>query len=205
LRNKHVNANIGYSNQRRNMERLLAVWATSMAIWLFGIPAHAQDVPASRPVEFGVTAGGVGVTGQFRGRMSSGLAVGAMLQVPLSPRWLALRADLLYVAIANWEPCADFRGYCSSTATEIASGSLGVVARLNAPEHHWSPYVVAGVATYHIGHFISGVPSIHTNPFGWQGGLGFEVRSSRHVFFAEMRYMTIAPGGVVPVVVGMRF
>jgi hypothetical protein len=32
-----------------------------------------------------------------------------------------------------------------------------------------------------------------------------EVRSSRHAFFAEMRYMTIAPGGVVPIVIGMRF
>ena len=151
-------------------------------------------------------AGGVGVTGQFRGKMSSGLAVGAVLQRPLSPRWLALRADLLYLAISNpAEPCPDFRGNCSS-ASEIASGSLGVVARLNARESRWSPYAVAGVAAYHIGHFISpAVGTIHTNPFGWQGGLGIEVRSSRHVFFAEVRYMTVAPGGVAPVVLGMRF
>jgi hypothetical protein len=185
------------------------VCAVSLAIWLFGNPAHAQDAPAGRSVEFGVMAGGVGVTGQFRGKMSSGLAVGATLQLPLSPRWLALRADLMYLAISNQQPaCSNLLDNCVGDVglTEIASGGLGVVARLNAPESHWVPYVVAGLATYHMGHFISpGVATIHTNPFGWQGGLGIEVRSSRHVFFAEMRYMTIAPGGVAPVVIGMRF
>jgi hypothetical protein len=49
------------------------------------------------------------------------------------------------------------------------------------------------------------VATMHTNQFGWQGGIGVEVRSSKHVFFVEIRYMTIAPGGVVPAVIGMRF
>jgi opacity protein-like surface antigen len=191
---------------RRNTERFLVACAISIAIWPLGNTARAQDVSAARPLEFGLMAGGVGVTGQFRGKMSSGIVGGAVLQIPLSPRWLALRADLMYMAIVDPnEPCPDFRGNCSS-ASEIASGGLGVVARLSATERHWSPYVVAGVATYHIGHFISpAVATIHTNPFGWQGGLGVEVRSSRHVFSAEMRYMAMAPGGVAPIVIGMRF
>lgn len=193
---------------RRNTERFLtACAAISFAICLVSVPAHAQDAHASRPVEFGVLAGGVGVTGEFRGKMSSGLAVGATLQFPLSPRWLAVRADLMYMAICDHLPtCHGLSDVISSEPSEIASGGLSVVARLNAPQNHWSPYVVAGVAAYHMGHFISpAVATIHTNPLGWQGGLGVEVRSSRHVFFAEMRYMTIAPGGVAPVVIGMRF
>ncbi|MFI5233786.1 MAG: hypothetical protein ACHQSE_14905 [Gemmatimonadales bacterium] len=197
------------TDARRNTARFLVACAISTAIGLFGNLAHAQDVTATRPVEFGLMAGGVGVTGQFRGKMSSGPAVGATLQFPLSRRWLALRADLMYMAIRNHLPtCPGLPADCviSSAPTEIASGGLSVVTRLNGLDSHWSPYVVAGVAAYHVGHFISpAVATIHTNPFGWQGGLGVEVRSSRHVFFAEMRYMTIAPGGVAPVMIGMRF
>lgn len=200
----------GFARTRTVMRRnacFRIVCALSVVMWPFSNAAQAQDAPSSRPVEIGIMAGGVGVTGQFRGKMSSGLAGGVTLQLPLSPRWLALRADLQYAAISN-RPigCPDFRGNCDYGPSEIASGSLGVVARLNAAEARWSPYVVAGVAAYHVGHFISPeVGTIHTNPLGWQGGLGIEVRSRKRTFFAEMRYMTIAPGGVFPVVVGMRF
>jgi opacity protein-like surface antigen len=194
-------------DRRRPAERFLALCAVSTAIWLLGNPARAQDARASRPVEFGVMAGGVGVTGQFRGRISSGPAAGAEAQFHLSPRWLALRADLMYMSIANFQtPCAP--GFCSmiSNETRVMSGGLGVVARLGAPDARWSPYVIGGIATYHVDKSDSFLmATVRTNPFGWQGGLGIEVRSPKRAFFAEMRYMTIAPGGVVPIMVGMRF
>jgi opacity protein-like surface antigen len=197
------------TDTRRTADRVLAVCAVSVAIWLFGNPAHAQDAPASRPVEFGVMAGGVGVTGQFRGRISSGPAAGAEAQFSLSPHWLALRADVMYQGINNYQiTCHPDPNFCSldGNATRVVSGGVGVVARLNAPDARWSPYVVAGIATYYVDKSDSFLmATVRTNPFGWQGGLGIEVRSSRHVFFAEMRYMTIAPGGVVPIMVGMRF
>jgi opacity protein-like surface antigen len=150
------------------------------------------------------------VTGQFRGKLSSGLAGGAELQFPLSSRWLALRTDLLYESIADYQhACASpLPGDCAGRTepSQVVSGSLGVVARLNGSDAHWSPYAVAGVAMYHVGTSNSPlVATMHTNQFGWQGGIGVEVRSSKHVFFVEIRYMTIAPGGVVPAVIGMRF
>jgi opacity protein-like surface antigen len=191
------------------MERFLAACAISMSVWVWGNPAHAQDAPASRPIEFGLMAGGVGVTGQFRGRISSGPSGGVEAQVSLPPHWLALRADLQYLAITNYQtPCGGRPGDCSvdGNATRVVSGGVGVVARLNAPDARWTPYVVGGIAMYRVDKSDSGrMTTVRTNPFGWQGGLGIEVRSSKHVFFSEARYMTIAPGGVVPIVVGMRF
>jgi opacity protein-like surface antigen len=186
-----------------------SIYAIVLAAALHGNPALAQDVPASRPVAFGLMAGGVGVTGQFRGRISSGPAGGVEAQVSLSPHWLALRADLQYLAIINYQtPCGGRPGDCSvdGNATRVVSGGVGVVARLNASDARWTPYVVGGIAMYHVDKSDSGrMTTVRTNPFGWQGGVGIEVRSSRHAFFTEMRYMTIARGGVVPIVVGMRF
>ena len=191
------------------MKRAIVACAISIAIWPLGNKVCAQGITTGGSGGFGLTAGGVGVTGQFRGTMSSGVAIGAVLQLPLPPRWLALRADLMYLSITNKLPtCSNLLDNCLSDpgASEIASGGLAVVARLNARESSWSPYIVAGVATYHVGHFLSAaVAAVRTNPFGWQGGIGIEVRSSKRVFFAESKYMTIAPGGVVPVVIGMRF
>ena len=131
-----------------------------------------------------------------------------MAQFSLSPHWLALRADLLYLAITNYQTACRPANFCSvdGNATRVTSGSLGVVARLNAPGARWSPYVVGGVAAHHVDKSDSFLmTTVRTNPFGWQGGFGIEVRSPKRAFFAEMRYMTIAPGGVVPIVVGMRF
>ena len=198
------------TDARRSAERLVVACAIPMAIGLLGNPARAQDTPSSRQVEFGLMAGGAGVTGQFRGKVSSGPAVGAELQLPLSPRWLGLRTDLLYQSIADYHhACLSGNSYdCaySTNVSQILSGSLGVVARLNDADARWSPYVVAGVATYNVGTSNSPlVATMHTNHFGWQGGLGIEMRSPKRVLFAEIRYMTIAPGGVVPIVVGMRF
>jgi hypothetical protein len=194
---------------RRNTASLLIISAFLLALLLRGNPADAQDAPAKRPIEFGIMAGGVGVTGQFRGILSSGPAGGVEMQFPLSPHWLAWRADLLYTAIANYQtPCGGRPGDCSATGNvaRVVSGSLGVVARLRAPDARWSPYVVGGVAAYYVdGSDSFRTTTVRTNPLGWQGGLGIEARSSKHVFFAEMRYMTISPGGVFPIVMGMRF
>lgn len=189
------------------MKCLWVVCAASTAIWPVSNAAHAQDTTATRPIQFGLMAGGVGVTGQFRGRISSGPAGGVTLHIPLSPLWLALRADLLYQSIANYQtPCAPRFCGGSSNETRIVSGGFSVVMRLNTPDARWSPYVVAGIAKYSVdAHDSWRMATVQTNPFGWQGGVGIEVRSPRHAYFAEMRYMTIAPGGVVPIVIGMRF
>ena len=47
--------------------------------------------------------------------------------------------------------------------------------------------------------------TVKAAPVGAEGGVGFEVRMLQHTFFAEARYMTISPGGVLPVTVGIRF
>jgi opacity protein-like surface antigen len=150
-------------------------------------------------------AGGAGVTGQFRGSVSSGVAVGPEAQFSLSPGWLALRVDVLYLAVANYHsPCLNSCIFVQEDVnTQVVSGDFSVVARLNTHDARWSPYVIAGVTTHYVSDPLK--TAVRSNPLGWQGGLGIEVRSSKHVFFAEMRYMTIAPGGVVPGVVGMRF
>lgn len=194
------------SKRRRRV--FLAAYTVAMMICLPGHGARAQDGPSRPSVECGVMAGGVGVTGAFRGKVTSGFVAGGAFQIPISPRRLALRADVLYQSIAGYAVQSQPVGYVGSSTswTQVVSGSVSVVARLNGPETRWSPYLIAGAATYLVGTANSPlVATLHTNNFGLQGGLGLEVRSSKHVWFAEMRYMGISPGGVVPVVIGLRF
>ena len=79
------------------------------------------------------------------------------------------------------------------------------MARLNDPDTRWSPYLLGGVAEYLTGNSDEPLAQFRPNHFGFQGGIGFEIRPSKHTYFVEMRYMGVPPGGVVPVLVGMRF
>jgi hypothetical protein len=170
----------------------------------------AQDVSSSRPTEWGVMIGGVGVTGAFRGHISTGVGGGLEVQIPFPPPRVALRADVMYHTIADYrdtrgctyvDPCAD-----AAVGTEVLSGSVSVVARLNSPTTRWSPYIFGGVAIYHVGTANSPIEiNSRPNPLGFQGGVGFEVRSGKHTYFAEMRYMGMSPGGLTPLTIGMRF
>jgi hypothetical protein len=63
-----------------------------------------------------------------------------------------------------------FNGDGSSTAV---SGSLGLVARLNEAATRWSPYIIAGVATYYFGGTDGPLTWMRPNHFGFQGGAGF--------------------------------
>jgi hypothetical protein len=91
-------------------------------------------------------------------------------------------------------------------ATQIYIGAVSVVARLNDIATPWSAYFIGGPAIYSIGG--SNSPLLRPEApshFGFTGGIGFEMRRSRHVYFVEARYMSMPPGGMVPLVVGMRF
>jgi hypothetical protein len=104
----------------------------------------------------------------------------------------------MYETIADYDrtgQCAQY-GECADPGdwTEILSGGIALVARLTGPAKRWSPYVIGGVAAYHVGTanspiVIAGAP----RPFGVQGGVGVEVRPARHTYFIEMRYMGIPP------------
>jgi hypothetical protein len=76
---------------------------------------------------------------------------------------------------------------------------------LNDATTRWSPYIIAGVATYYFGGGDGPLTWMRPNHFGFQGGAGFEVRPATHTYFVEMRYLGIPPGGIVPITIGMRF
>jgi hypothetical protein len=75
------------------------------------------------------------------------------------------------------------------------SGTASVVARLNNASQRWSPYAIAGIAS-----FIN-----EYSTFGLAGGAGLEVRAATHTYFLEARYMRMSGGGLVPITLGMRF
>jgi hypothetical protein len=192
----------------KTLKKTLLIFCAVTATSLTSFTAGGQDAAAAQPATWGILAGGVGVTGAFRGRLSSGIVGGAEGQLPLPSRWLAIRADLLYHWIDTYHTgCigleAFFCGYVN-TWSRMVSGSFSLVARLNDPATRWSPYAVAGVATYLTGNTdeLVGLPLGH---LGFQGGLGFEVRPRNRALFFEVRYMSIPPGGVVPVTMGIRF
>jgi hypothetical protein len=162
--------------------------------------ARAQGV-ASSQTEWGLLAGVEMATGAFR-NLDPGFAIGVLAQTPLSNGRLALRTDVLFASIGN-NPCGD---QCDAIYpySFVVSGSFSLIARVNDPMVPWSPYAIAGATAY----FAESLPQAGAGTpsrFGVEGGVGFEVRLSGHTLFAEARYMTISPGGIVPVCVGVRF
>jgi len=179
-------------------------------------PVRAQDAASALPMTWGIVAGGDGVTGAYRGQLAEGVVGGFVEQFPLASRHFSLRADLMYHWIGTGSGDrvtgtggAGCGGYfictISGSWSRIVSGSLSIVARLNDPNTRWSPYLLGGVAGYLTGNSDEPLAQFRPNHLGFQGGVGFEVRPSKHTYFVEMRYMGVPPGGVVPVLVGMRF
>ena len=175
---------------------------------LVGGQAQAQQSNADRPVEISAQAGGVAVTGAFRGNLGSGAAAGLALQIPLSSRQFALRSDVLFQSIANYNHGCGSDEFCANVAAryQIVSGALELVARLRDSAARWSPYVIAGAAhTWETSSNSPLVPATQPNPYGFVAGVGLGWRGTSHDFFVEARYMSMSPGGVVPITIGMRF
>jgi len=169
----------------------------------------AQEAADQVHPSWGIMVGGVGVTGAYRGLLSSGASIGADASFPLASSRLAIRADLLFHYI-DWyhygcPPLDVDCGIGGDGFSTAVSGSLGLVVRLNEAARRWSPYVIAGVATYYFGSADGPLTWMRPNHFGFQGGAGFEVRPARQTYFVEMRYLGIPPGGIVPITIGMRF
>ena len=98
-------------------------------------------------------------------------------------------------------------GFCGyvDTWSRVVSTTFSLVARMNDPATRWSPYVIAGVAAYLTGNTDEPLVALRPNHLGFQGGVGFEVRPSKHTYFVELRYLGIPPGGVLPLTIGMQF
>jgi hypothetical protein len=192
-------------------DRALIVVALLTAICCQSVVALAQGTVDDRSNTWGVMAGGVGVTDGFRGHLSSGVVGGIEKLFPLPTRRLALRADIMYAWIDVWHSngCGGGidPGFCAyvDTWSRLVAGSFSIVGRLNDPATRWSPYAFGGVAAYLTGNSDEPLTYLRPNHFGFQGGVGFEVRPREHTFFVEMRYLGVPPGGIVPVTVGMRF
>jgi hypothetical protein len=192
--------------------RWRVVCVLAVMISLMSIEACAQEADAARLDTWGIMAGGVGVTGDFRGSLSSGVVGGIEKLFPLPTRRLALRADIVYNYIAPYHQGCPKGGIdpgfgCVGVDTwsRLVAGSLSLTARLNGPATRWSPYAFGGVAAYLTGNSDEPLTHLRPNHLGFQGGVGFEVRPREKTFFVEMRYLGVPPGGVVPVVIGMRF
>lgn len=191
---------------------------------VFALPrsAIAQDVVDQRDGSWGILAGGVGVTGGFRGLLEEGVTGGVMALFPPVSRHFSVRADLLYNWVGSGHGDAvnvvgpagtTNNGRCDvgitclikSSWSRVVSLSISGVAWLNGPSSRWSPYAFGGVAGYLTGNSDEPLAQVRPNHLGFQGGLGFEVRPRNATYFVEMRYLGIPSGGLVPVTLGVRF
>jgi hypothetical protein len=180
------------------MKRTLVACAVIVMLGLACSNAGAQGIT------WGIFAGEESATGAFS-NLQPAFAIGALAQSPLSGRTVGrvwLRTDVIFSPIGN-NPCGS---HCDSVNpySFLASASFSLIARLNDPAVRWSPYAIVG-ATGYIAESLPGIGTTKPAPFGAEGGIGFEIRLSQRTIFAEARYMTISPGGVVPVSVGVRF
>jgi hypothetical protein len=164
---------------------------------------RAQDASSELHPSLGIMVGRDDMTGAYSGGFKAGFTVGAVAQFPTSSRRLSVRTDAMVHLIGVNDEVCDERGCADQGLSAVlGSATLSVVARLNDPVTRWSPYVMVGPAVY-LGD--ATFESLRANHFGLQGGAGFEMRSDRHTYFIEARYLGMPPGGVVPVVLGVRF
>lgn len=164
--------------------------------------AGSQAAGTAAPATWGIMAGRVSGTGAFP--FTPGLSLGALARFPLAPRRLAVRADVMVHFLGDAHSVCTESG-CAEQGLNypyIVSGSLSLVVRMNDPAALWSPYLLAGPAVYLLDNTYD---YLRPNHLGVQGGVGFEVRSSTHAFFAELRYMGVPPGGALPLTIGVRF
>jgi hypothetical protein len=201
------------------MKHFLIACVVVSSTSLSSMRVGAQDAIATTPLTWGIMVGGEGATGGYRGTLVNGLAGGVLVQFPLPSRHLSVRADLVYhwigtsggdkvtaVGGSNNPSCGGgFSCSLSGSYSRIVATSVSLVARLNDPATIWSPYVFGGVAGYLTGNSDEPLYQFHPNHLGFQGGVGFEVRPRAKTIFVEIRYLGVPPGGVVPVVIGMRF
>jgi hypothetical protein len=192
------------------MKTIFCACAVAAAIVGASARARAQDISADQSVSWGFAAGADEVTGAFRTGHAfqpgvAGLAIGALVQLPLAAPRLALRADVMYhqLGLGDCRPTQ----LCGSQklSTQLVSGSVSLVARLNDVRSRVSPYVLAGAAVYGTSYADDNITAMHPGHIGFAGGIGIESRTKKSTFFAELRYMAIPPGGVVPLTLGMRF
>jgi hypothetical protein len=181
------------------MKRTLAV---VFAVAIASSWAEAQDASTEQPATHGIMAGGEGVTGAYRGTLSSGAAFGLLAQFPLPSPRLSIRSDAMLNWLSGATSCS--QDICaSSSPSAVISLGVSMVARLNDPAARWSPYAFGGLAGYIIVQE-GELTGFRTSPVGFQGGVGFEVRPRTYTYFVETRYMGIPPGGFFPVMIGMR-
>ena len=186
----------------------------SLSVLLIGVlvlpcVAKAQDAAAAQPITWGIMAGGDNVTGGILhatpGLIRPGIALGALVQLPLPSRRLAVRADVMFHWVMD-DVCYGRRDCgVSSTFSYLWSGSVSMVARMNDPATRWSPYLLGGAAVYSYDFADGNIKALRPGHVGLQGGIGFEARPRKGTIFVEVRYMDIPPGGVLPFVIGVRF
>jgi hypothetical protein len=176
-----------------------------------GGAGRAQDTANVRPVSLGVMLGAPKMTGSYDGAFKTGVALGVDAFFPLPARRLAIRADVMYHIIGEHTViCLNQPGgQCSDqgTSSQLISTSADLLLHLNDPTSHWSPYVLVGAAYY-----VTGAPAdeklktFDPRQAGYQFGIGTDVHSfTGATLFVELRYMSMPPGGVVPLTVGLRF
>jgi hypothetical protein len=182
----------------KQMKRTFVACAVIASLCLASSMARAQAIT------WGIFAGEESGTGALR-VLDPGIAIGVLAQSPLSARTagrLWLRTDVMFSPIGN-NPCGS---HCDAVFpySYLASASFSLFARMNEPSVRWSPYAIVG-ATGYVAESLPHLGAIKPAVFGVAGGIGFEVRMQQHTLFAEARYMTISPGGVLPVTAGIRF
>jgi hypothetical protein len=181
------------------------------ALCVAGGAARAQDTSNERPVSIGVMIGANKLAGSYDSAFKTGVVLGVDALFPLPARRLAIRADVLYHNIGEHNviclnspigPCSD-----QGTSSHLITTSADLLLHLNDPASRWSPYVLVGAAYYVTGaSSAEKLKAFDPQQAGYQVGIGTDVHSSTSaIFFVEIRYMSMPPGGVVPLTVGLRF
>ncbi len=160
--------------------------------------ALAQSSSDPSSISWALSVGGESVTGALKSGASR-YAVGLALQVGPPTEHFALRADLSY---HGGLPASCSSGALCGGGLEVFATSIGVIFRLNDKSRSWSPYLLGGLAVY----ALDQTGDLKPAHFGAQYGAGFEVGSKKSAkLFLEVRYLDLSQGGLVPMVVGIRF
>jgi hypothetical protein len=184
------------------MKRALLVCSIGVLVPLSA--ALSQDTAPQRSASWAIMAGGVAVNGGLSGALTGGPVGGIEGEFPLEIPHVSMRGDILYSWMAEYFYHCDFCG-SSQTWSRLISTSLSLVYRPYDQVKRLSPYVFAGVAGHLTGAGDEPLASMGVSKIGIEGGVGLEYRPHSRTYFAEVRYFRLAPGGILPFVLGMRF
>jgi opacity protein-like surface antigen len=177
---------------------------TVVGVMLLGASvAAAQAAAAKGSVRFGVGAGLLLPTGDYKTSDGSGWVAGADVTYWLASQPIGLRAE------GSYSQTSEASGV-TAHKTKIFGGAADVVYAFGKSADQIRPYILAGLGIYNVKVDVTTASASESKiGFGIGGGAAFRVGTGATRVFVEGKYTSVSTSGFktnfIPIRAGLRF